>query len=339
MAATLLAWTKAQKIVYISSSVVNKRTAITWSGGGCSEGLERSDCQERRRNISRTTIIPQFHGKESAYPPVSSPLRCHSAVEPQGPWAPATSNPALDRTWYQRTTPGQQISRHRSTTREFQNQRPHQTTAMQDLRIPANWTAAVASSSSLLQLTTSSSSSSDFEVYSCSTDSTDKLLLLSSSFNSVPNRLSFPHHARDSSLSLSLQNKGSDKKSRNKQCTHNNNQGLNPTQNTLDKRKLATPRLAPVSKLHFVVFSKFSQKQFKKFHDHHKLLSSKTSPSRGKFTLLLPWNQNTAAEQRHPLGKNQVSECATTNARKGDTGRNERERRISDQRSMLRTKR
>jgi hypothetical protein len=74
---------------------------------------------------------------------------------------------------------------------------------MQDLRIPANWTAAVASSSSLLQLTTSSSSSSDFEVYSCSTDSTDKLLLLSSSFNSVPNRLSFPHHARDSSLSLS----------------------------------------------------------------------------------------------------------------------------------------
>jgi hypothetical protein len=45
---------------------------------------------------------------------------------------------------------------------------------------------------------------------------------------------------------LSLQNKGSDKKSRNKQCTHNNNQGLNPTQNTSDKRKLATLRLAPL---------------------------------------------------------------------------------------------
>ncbi len=44
----------------------------------------------------------------------------------------------------------------------------------------------------------------------------------------------------------SLQNKGSDKKSRNKQCTHNNNQGLNPTQNTSDKRKLATLRLAPL---------------------------------------------------------------------------------------------
>jgi hypothetical protein len=27
-----------------------------------------------------------------------------------------------------------------------------------------------------------------------------------------------------------------------------------------------------------------------------------------------------------PLGKNQVSECATTNARKGETQRNERER-------------
>ncbi len=201
MAATLLAWTKAQKIVYISNSVVNKRTAITWSGGGSNEGLERSDCQERRRNISRTTIIPQFHGKESAYPPVSSPLLCHSAVEPQGLWGRATSNPALDRTWYQRTTPGQKISWHRSNTREFQNQRPHQTTAMEDLRIPTNCTATVASSSSLLQLTTFSSSS-DFEVYSCSTDSTNKLLLLSSlSFNSVPNWLSFPHHARDSSLS------------------------------------------------------------------------------------------------------------------------------------------
>jgi hypothetical protein len=45
---------------------------------------------------------------------------------------------------------------------------------------------------------------------------------------------------------LSLQNKSSDKKSRNKQCTHNNNQGLNPTQNTSDKRKLATLRLAPL---------------------------------------------------------------------------------------------
>ncbi len=212
---------------------------------------------------------------------------------------------------------------------------------MQDLRIPANWTAAVASSSSLLQLTISYSSS-DFEVYSCSTDSTDKLLLLSSlSFNSVPNRLSFPHHARDSplSLSLSLQNKGSDKKSRNKQCTHNNNQGLNPTQNTLDNRKLATPAWLPCPNS----ISSFSPNSLKN--------NSKNFMITTNFSLPKPHHhaENSrcfSREIKTPQPSNDILWAKTkwANAQQQTRGRETRREtrrrgRISDQRSMLRTKR